>query len=155
MKKFIILIAAWFFCQQSFAQTAVSGIDSLPVYQQFPTIPIFTIIKAPDSTKFTKDDLKKKKETILIMFSPDCEHCQHETKELLAHFDPFKDVQIVMATPLDYVHVKKFYEDYKIADYPNITIGNDPVWYLKSQTFYKQDTAISPPLLFMIKKGSL
>jgi hypothetical protein len=133
MKKFIIIAIAYFFCQQSFAQT-VPGIDSLPVYQKYPSIPVFSIVSAPDSTVFTKESLKKKKETILIMFSPDCEHCQRETDSLIAHIDLFKDVQIVMATPLDYIHVKKFYKDYKLANYPNITIGNDPVWYLG--TFY-------------------
>jgi len=130
MKKFIFIAVAYFFCLQSFAQTAGNNIDTLPTYEKFPSIPMFSIVKAPDSTMFAKANLKKKKETILIMFSPDCEHCQRETDSLIAHIDLFKDVQIVMATPLDYVHVKKFYEDYKIADYPNITIGNDPVWYL-------------------------
>ena len=69
------------------------------------------------------------------MFSPDCEHCQRETDSLLAHFNLFKKVQIVMASPLDYIHIKTFYDKYKIANYPNITIGKDPVWFLGQ--FYK------------------
>src|SRR5258708_1022315 len=107
MKKISIIATTIFICLQSFAQT--NAADSLPVYQQFPEVPHFSIIKVPDSTKFTKDDLKKKEELIIIMFSPDCEHCQRETDSLLAHFDLFKKIQIVMASPLDYVHIKTFY----------------------------------------------
>jgi thioredoxin-related protein len=147
MKKFIILIAAWFFCQQSYAQ--MSGIDSLPTYQKDPSMPAFSIIRVPDSTNFTKDNLVKNKETVLIMFSPDCEHCQRETDSLKAHMDLFKNAQIVMATPLDYSHVKKFYQDYKLINYPNLTIGKDPVWYFG--TFYKVRNF--PTIVVYDKKG--
>jgi thiol-disulfide isomerase/thioredoxin len=128
MKRFVFIVAAWFLCQQSFAQ--IAGVDSLPTYKKYPDVPLFSIIKVPDSTTFTKADLVKNKPLVLIMFSPDCEHCQREMDSLEKHFDLFKKAQIVMATPLDYFHVKDFYTKYKVADYPNITIGKDPVWYL-------------------------
>jgi thiol-disulfide isomerase/thioredoxin len=128
MKKVLLLASVLFFCFQSFAQQFAA--DSLPVYKQFPDIPPFSIFKVPDSTKFTKDNLKKKEPLVLIMFSPDCEHCQKETDSLLANITLFKKVQIVMASPLDYIHIKEFYEKYKIAEYPNITIGKDPIWFL-------------------------
>ena len=115
----------------SFAQQVS---DTLPLYQRFPFIPPFKLDNAKDSTKFSKEDLKKKTAMLLIMFSPDCEHCQHETKELIANIDKFKKIQIVMVTWLPYDEMKAFYKEYKIADYPQITMARDagfmlPPWF--------------------------
>lgn len=128
MKKFSLLAVIFCVSLSAFAQT--SQVDSLPKYKKFPAVPAFSLITVPDSIKFTDKDLKKNKPLVLIMFSPDCEHCQREMKNILADFDPFKKAQIVMATPLDYSNIKRFYDEYKVADYPNITIGKDPVWFL-------------------------
>ena len=115
-------------------KTGYSQADTSLLYLRFPTVPPFSINKAPDSIKFTKDDLHKKTATVIMVFSPDCEHCQHEINEIKANIRLFKKAQIVMASPLDYSYIKKFYEEYKIADYPNITIGRDPTYMLG--TFY-------------------
>ena len=85
-----------------------------------------------------------------MVFSPDCEHCQHETKELIAHIDLFKKAQIVMVSPLEYDYIKKFYEEYKIADYPNIIMGRDPGYYFG--TFYKVRSF--PSIFLYDKKGN-
>lgn len=130
MKKILTAILLIIVFQQADAQT-----DSLPVYKRFPVVPMFTIMTTPDSIKFTKDDLKKKKPTVMILFSPDCSHCQVATKDLLEHIDLFKKAQIIMVSSLDFSHIKKFYEEYKIASYPNITMGRDGSYYLGS--FYK------------------
>lgn len=87
--------------------------------------PIFSIISVPDSTAFTNDQLPKGKPLVLIFFNPDCEHCQKETKELLAYKDELKDIPIVMASSLPYKLVKEFYAGYNIASMPNITMGQD------------------------------
>lgn len=121
--------------------------DSSLIYLQYPTVPPFSLIKVPDSIRFTKADLKKKKPTIIIVFSPDCEHCQHEIKEIQASYGLFKKAQIVMASPLDFNYIKKFYEEYHIADFPNIVMGRDPTYMLG--TFYK---VRSFPAIFVYNK---
>ncbi len=144
MKKILLAIILLVGFQQVEAQS-----DSIPVYKRFPLIPVFTIMTAPDSIKFTKDDLKKKKPTLIILFSPDCSHCQVATKDLLKNIELFKKVQIVMVSSFDFSHIKKFYEDYKIADYPNISMGRDGSYYLG--TFYKIKSF--PSLFLYNKKG--
>lgn len=99
--------------------------DSIPAYERIPTIPPFTIMTVPDSVRFAKEDLKKKKPLVIIVFSPDCEHCRQFTKKLLAQFKLVKKAQVVMYSVLPYELVKKFYEEDKIADYPGITVGRD------------------------------
>lgn len=144
MKRIIIAIVSILVFQQAEAQA-----DSLPVYQRFPVIPLFSIMTAPDSIKFTKDDLKRRKPAVFIIFSPDCGHCQVATKDLLEHIDLFKKTQIIMVSSLDFSHIKKFYEEYKIADHPMITMGRDGAYYLG--TFYKVTSF--PSIYLYNKKG--
>ena len=145
MRRLVLLFLLTGIGQLVFAQA-----DTSLLYLRFPNVPPFRIIKAPDSTRFTKDDLEKKMPTLIVIFSPDCGHCQHVTEELIAHMDLFKKVQIIMATPLGYDLVKKFYADYKIAGYPNITMGTDP-GYLLGTFFHVR----SLPAIFLYdKKGS-
>lgn len=71
---------------------------------------------------------------MIMLFSPDCDHCKHETEELIKRIDDFKNVQIIMATPLPFDKMKEYYEYYGLAKYPNIKMGHDskfmlPVFY--------------------------
>ena len=130
MKKIIFTLFVLCMVLNGFAQT-----DSTLIYLRFPTIPTFSVTKTPDSTVFTKNNLIKKKATVFFFFNPDCDHCHQETKNLIAKIELLKDVQIIMISILDYKSIKKFYTDYKIADYPNITIAREATTFLP--TFFK------------------
>lgn len=127
-KLSILLFAtiSCFFTGNVFAQQP----DSSPIYKKFPSIPPFEIVTVPDSSKFKKDDLKNKKATMIIVFSPDCDHCQHATRDLEAHMNLFKKVQIVMASNMPFSLINNFYREYKIANYPNIIMGMDAGYFL-------------------------
>lgn len=147
MKKKIglfLIVAFAFTC--SFAQQ-----DTTKLYLQFPDIPPFSITKVPDSSNFSKQDLTKKKPTLIILFSPDCEHCHKQTNELKKDIELLKNIQIVMVSFLNYDLVKKFYEDFEMKNYPNITIGIDGKYFLG--TFYKPQ--IFPTMFLYNKKGKL
>ena len=132
-------------------QLSFSQADSTqPIYLRFPTLPQFAIYNAADSTIFTRNNLEKKKATIFIIFSPDCEHCQHETEALIANIDKFKDVQIVMVEYLAFEEMVKFYKNYKIADHPNIIMGRDAKFYLP--LFFKVESL--PAIYVYDKKGN-
>lgn len=131
--------------------SAMAQEDSTLLYKRFPIIPSFKLINVADSSIFTKDNLKKKKATIIMMFSPDCEHCQAETKELTEKIGLFKKAQIIMASPLDFNYLKEFYNEYKIASYPNITMGRDPIYFFG--TFFKVRSF--PSIFVYDKKGNL
>lgn len=146
MSKLFIFILTAFTAQAGFSQAD----STKPVYLRFPSLPQFTIYKASDSTKFTRDDLQKRKPTVFIIFSPDCEHCHKETEELTANIDKFRDAQIVMVQFLPHAQMVKFYQDHKIADYPNITMGRDAQYFLP--LFFK---VTSLPAIFVYdKKGN-
>jgi len=125
MNKYLLLILLSVFGKASFAQDDTTR----PVYLRFPTIPPFTIYKAADSSAFTREDLQKRKSTVFMIFSPECEHCQHETEALIKEIDKFKNAQIIMIDYLPHDVMVKFYKDYKIANYPVITMGRDAKFF--------------------------
>jgi thioredoxin-related protein len=145
LKKLLLVLSIAFSSLPGFAQE-----DTSLLYLRFPNIPPFRIIKVSDSTAFTKADLSTKKATMIMVFSPDCEHCQHETEELKKHAELFKKIQIVMVSPIDHRFIRQFYEDYKLSEYPNITIGRDPGYFLG--TFYKVRSF--PSIFLYDKKGN-
>ena len=145
MKPFVLLLLS-----VGFGLTAHCQKDSsAPVYLRFPVIPNFTIYKALDSTAFTRVNLKKKRATIFIIFSPDCDHCQRETDSLLAHIKLFKDAQIIMTTYLPHDQMVKFYKDYKIGNYPEIVMGRDAKFFFP--VFFKVQSL--PAIYVYDKKG--
>ncbi len=145
LKKIIPLLILIFFCVKSFSQEKTDD----PVYLRFPAIPQFTVYKAPDSTAFSREDLVKKKPVVFMIFSPDCEHCQHETEQLLANINKFKNTQIVMITYLPYDEMIAFYKNYKIANYPQITMARDTKFFFP--VFFKVRNL--PSIFLYDKKG--
>lgn len=123
MKKLFIFCAALFISASAFCQTDSAELQA--PYMKYPTIPEFTLYKAPDSTAFNREDLKKKKNTIFIVFSPECSHCQNETEMLTQNIKRFKNTQFVMLTYLPYDEMMDFYNHYHIANYPQITMARD------------------------------
>jgi hypothetical protein len=139
LKYLFFLFAATIISYSGFSQN-VDSIDNRPIYIRFPTIPEFTIYKAPDSTAFSRDNLHKRK----------AGHCQHETDMLLQDINKFKNTQIVMVTYLPYDEMMKFYKIYHIANYPQITMGRDSKFFFP--VFFKIQNL--PSIFVYDKKGN-
>jgi len=115
----ILLLAIVSSVTLAMAQTAEAP------YKRFPEVPPFQLLLSDSATMFTKDMLKKNKATIVMLFSPTCEHCQHEVKEMLKNKTAFKNVQIVMSTLSSISEMNQFYKDYHLDQLPDVTIGKD------------------------------
>ncbi len=129
---------------------ALAQIDSLPLYQQFPELPPLKLNKIPGDKLFTKADLKKKKTTLIVLFNPDCDHCQHAVQDMLANKEKLKKVQIVMSSSASKEMLESFYKDYKLAQMPNLTMGQDIGYFLN--TFYG---IFRVPAIFMYNKKGM
>ena len=122
-----------------------------PPYKRFPTVPPLKLLLVDSITQFTEKDLKKNLPVFVILFNPDCDHCQKGTEELIAHIDEFKKIQIVMTTILPFVKMNEFYKNYKLDRFENIIVGRDQFFLLP--TFYRIKNM--PYLAFYDKKGDL
>lgn len=150
----ILVLVSLLFClfNTSNAQNSNSNkIDTTPIYKQFPDVPAFTLNRFPDSAVVTKQDLKNKTNTIIILFSPDCDHCKTATKDLLANIDGLKKAQIIMVSNLDFTWIKRFEKEFDLSKYQNITLATQQNYFL-----YEFYGLTSFPSVFVYnKKGKL
>jgi len=128
MKRLPVLAAFCFVMINGYAQR-----DTVapPTYTLYP-LPQFSILLPDSTTWFTKKDLPKNKQTFVMVFSPDCEHCQHETELIRQHLSDFKRTQILMVTPMSFDKMQEFYKKYGLGQYKNVTVGYDPNFFFTS-----------------------
>ena len=113
--------------------TAIAQKDSVDMSAPFrknPVVPAFDLLKTDSSTHLTKADISPKHKTLLMFFSPECTHCQHQTEDMLAAIDSLKDIQIVMATYQPFEEMVAFNQKYNIEKYSNIKLGRDTKYFL-------------------------
>lgn len=110
--------------------TSRPAFDTRAGYEKDPNIPAFTISRVPDSSAFTNKDLDPKKQTIIMVFGPECSHCKDEMKKLLAHVDLFSHVQFVMYAPAKFSLAQNFYNEFELSKYPLFMVGADPLFKL-------------------------
>ena len=150
MKKrilFVIFLAATII---SFAQQDTTA-PLAPPYLRFPDLPPFKLLKVDSVTYFTKADVPKNKPVLLMIFDPNCDHCQHATEDILKNIESLKNIQVVMSTNASFEGLKDFYNRYELANYKNITVGLEVKYFLVP--FY--DVRNLPYLAMYDKKGKL
>jgi thiol-disulfide isomerase/thioredoxin len=125
LKTFILLSVAILISATSRAQDSTAA-----TFKNIQHLPAFKIYAVPDSTIFTSAQLKKSGPLVLMFFSPDCDHCQKETKELMAYKEELKNLQIIMASAAAFKDINAFYKDYNIASMTNIIMGQDANYIL-------------------------
>jgi thioredoxin-related protein len=125
MKNWLLLFILAFTVKLASAQTLPP--DS-PAYKRFPTVPPFNILQV-DSTTLTKDKLKHQP-TLIMYFSPDCDHCKHQWADMEKRMKELKKYQIVMVTYQPFEEMVTFYKAQRIAEYPNIRLGRDTKFFL-------------------------
>ena len=90
------------------------------------SLPSFSFYKL-DNTPFTDDSVANNTDRLIIMlFSPDCEHCQYTAKSYVQHKQQLESSKILMVTVADSLSTAKFYADYGLNTLPNIVILRDP-----------------------------
>lgn len=126
MKKILVVALTLIVCTGAWSQN-----DTIqPPYLKVPVFPPVKLLLADSASYFTKDMLPKKKAILLVVFNPECDHCQHETEEILKNIDQFKDVQIVMSTNAEFRLMRDFIDHYNLNDYKNIVVGHDTNFFL-------------------------
>lgn len=123
----------------------------LPAYKRYPTLPALQLLLSDSATKYTKENIPKKKAVMIMLFNPECEHCQHEAEQIVANKEDFRNIHIIMATTYPIYRMKEFAEKYGLAQMENVVMAKDPYYLLPA--FYEIRNL--PYLAFYNKKGNL
>lgn len=145
MKALYVTLLAIFIGIQAFAQR-----NTAPAFERFPTIPPLSL-NAPGGKLLSKGDIKKNTPVIIMYFSPECDHCQQQTRELTARMKELEPVQIVMASFQPLESIEAFSKTYNLSRFSNILIGRDSQFLLPP--FYNIGSL--PYLALYDKKGKL
>jgi peroxiredoxin len=60
---------------------------------------------------------------ILILFQPDCDHCQREAKEIKDNMEAFKEYSIYFITADQLPAIEKFAKDHDLLNRSNVSFG--------------------------------
>lgn len=131
MKRLLLLLMICIAGSCATAQTKpdidpVTG-KVIPPYKKSRDLPEFKIRLLDSVTVFNTRDIPKGKPTLLVLFDPDCKHCQALMPTLLNKMDSLKNIQFYFITMSNYkLPMDKFYAEFKLGSYPNIKrVGRD------------------------------
>lgn len=105
-----------------FAQSAT---DQNAPYLNDKSIPKFTL-NLTTGKSFNNTQIPKTRYTCIIIFSPDCSHCQEEATELTKNAAKFKSVFFVWNSYKEMDEIKAFAIKYGLDKQANVVVGRDP-----------------------------
>jgi peroxiredoxin len=82
-------------------------------------------ISIDNGSRVSAKDLPGK--LLLILFQPDCDHCQREAEDIKRHISAFADYQLyfISSAPMD--EVRRFAEEYKLREHANVHLATTSV----------------------------
>jgi len=111
-------------------------------------LPALTMLLTDSATVVNTNNISDGEPTILMYFSPDCEHCHATTQEIIKKIDSLKNVHIYLLTPMPFSELRGFYQLYHLDKYKNITVGNDYQF-----TFYRAFKPVTVPYIVIYDKN--
>jgi hypothetical protein len=129
--------------------TTVGQTDTTPPYKRITGWPPLVLTQL-NKQQLTSKDLKNQA-TIIMYFSPECDHCKHQTTEMINRIKDLSKYQIILATYQPEEQMAGFQTYYQLQKYPNIRMGRDTKFLLPP--FYKIKNL--PYLALYNKKGEL
>ena len=109
----------------SMTLSAQANIDPNAPFLKDKNIPKFTL-NLTTGKSFSNTQIPKTKYTCIIIFSPDCSHCQEEAAELTKNADKFKSVFFIWNSYKEMVDIKAFAIKYGLDKQSNVIVGRDP-----------------------------
>jgi thiol-disulfide isomerase/thioredoxin len=90
------------------------------------TLPTFQILLSDSTTWLNTNDINPGKPFVLFLFGPNCPYSKVQMQDIIDNMEKFKSLQIFAITPYSFKQMEKFYKNYNLKNYPNITVGRDP-----------------------------
>lgn len=128
MKRLAFFTGMLLLASGVFAQTA----DTLSPARKTGVFPPFKFLLPDSVSAFKKTMLPAKRPVFLMVFNPACDHCKHETEELIGRIEDFRKIEVVMITMAPLAEIRAFVEQYGLAQYKNIVVAQDTQFTLPS-----------------------
>lgn len=107
---FIVLTLAG--CQSGEKKTETQ--KTVPLQNDLPALQLITTTGQPIFAKTLRG------KTILVLFQPDCDHCQREAIQIQENLEAFKSYQLYFVSDVTDQELIAFAHTYKLDDQPNI-----------------------------------
>ncbi|MEI7733882.1 MAG: hypothetical protein WCI49_00390 [Ferruginibacter sp.] len=127
-----------------------SQYDTTAPYLKTKLLPNFTVLSL-DSIPFTQTELSPGKKSLIMLFNPDCEHCQHQMQLLLTIPELTQNTNVILSSTETLQKIKTFYDKFHLEKYPLIRIGKDYKYFFGG--FFQPRTI--PVLAFYNKQNQL
>ena len=108
IKPAMLLLATLLLTVASYAQHVASDLPAMQV-------------TGIDGKSFSAKSLKGK--TVIVMYQPDCDHCQREATQMQENIAAFKSYQIYFVSTATSAEIKKFAAEYKLNTSRNVHFG--------------------------------
>jgi peroxiredoxin len=112
---FFAVLVALSGCSKKEKEVSQQAVKTVP-----NDLPVMTI-SLPDGKTIDAKTLEGK--NILILFQPDCDHCQHEAEDIRENLAAFADYTLYFISSASMADIEKFAADYKLADNRNVVFG--------------------------------
>jgi hypothetical protein len=142
MKKIALLFFILGTCLHSFSQT-----DTTAPYWKDKVLPAFSLLDK-DSLPFTQAVLKEGRNIIIMLFNPECDHCQKQLELLLSLPEVSGSAELVLSSIETIDKNNIFYKKNHLENYPFVHLGKDYKYIFGK---YFRPTTI-PVLAFYNKK---
>ena len=76
------------------------------------------VVTKPDGSQLNVWELTGK--TVLILFQPDCDHCQREAHAIQENISAFNSYTLYFITTTPHQEIETFAREYKLAGLPNV-----------------------------------
>ena len=145
MKRIMLAIIILVLSLKGFSQH-----DTIAPYLKTKSLPPFSLLSI-DSVTFTQEILDSGKNTILMLFNPECEHCRNQMERFLTMPEFYGSNQLVLISIETLDKTRHFKKRYHLEHYPFIHIGKDFKRFFIS--FFTAETI--PVLAFYNKQKEL
>lgn len=146
MKKLFVLFLGIIISTAAFSQY-----DTTPPYLKTKLLPAFKLVSLDSSAVFDKSVLKEGQPTVVMLFNPTCEHCQHQIQLMLTMPEFTQSVNLILSSTETLDKIKTFCDKYHLERYPMIHVGKDHKYFLGG--FYQPKTI--PVLAFYNAQNQL
>jgi peroxiredoxin len=132
MKRITVILMVVLAYTSAWGQTAQSDLPVLPM-------------EMTDGTKISSKDLEGK--VALILFFPDCDHCQREAAQIQKNIAGFKDYTLYFITSAGFDEIRHFASTYQLQNYKNVKFAR-----AEAKDVIKAFGPVETPSIFLYDK---